>query len=210
MMNLGSFDAFVFDLDGTLIDSGKYHAQAFSDVVLEKSGYLLSADELLEVFASHSLSFCPILNERHNLSLDPETILVAKRERVREIFKADLFSGARDFLDQWHGKRPFGLATNSPLGFVRRALDEAGISHYFHSITTSDEVKNRKPNPEVFQIAFRKLRSSAESTLIFEDQLIGIEAARSAGAEVIAVDNGQSVNFPIGIPVLSWKELLRL
>ena len=209
-MNLTDYDAFIFDLDGTLIDSGKYHAQAFADVVLEQSGYTLSSDERLEVFASHSLSFCPILNQRHNLTLDPDAILVAKRARVREIFKADLFSGARDFLDKWHGLRPFGLATNSPLGFVRRALDEAGISPYFQSVTTADEVKQRKPNPEVFEIAFRKLGVVPGEVLVFEDQLIGIEAAQVAGAQVIAVDNGQSVEFPTDIPILKWKELLKL
>ncbi len=210
MMNLDAFDAFVFDLDGTLIDSEKYHTQAFAEVVFEQSGYALSSGERLEMFTCHSLNFCPILNQRHNLALDPDAILASKRARVREIFKVVLFSGARNFLEKWHGICPFGLAINSSFEFVRHALDESGISPYFKFITTSDDVEQRKPHPEVFDLTFRKLRVSPEKVLIFEDQLIGIQAARSAGAKVMAVDNGQPVKFPADIPVLSWQELLQI
>ena len=207
-MNLADFQAFVFDLDGTLIDSGKYHAQAFADVVLEASGYRLMPAEHLEFFASHSESFCPVLNERHGLSLDPAAVLASKRVRVTQIFQADLFQGARAFLDKWHGRRPFGLATNSPLEFVQPALEEAEILDYFEVIATSDEVEHRKPHPEIFEVTFRKLGVDPLKTVVFEDQLAGIQAAQSAGARVVAVDNGQPVTFPSDIPVFSWQELL--
>ena len=207
-MNLLDFEAFVFDLDGTLIDSGKYHAQAFADVVLAQSDYQLTPAEHLEVFAGHSVGFCPILNDRHGLSLDPVSILAAKRARVTEIFKADLFDGVLEFLDKWKGTRPFGLATNSPLTFVEPALHDVGILNCFDSITTSDEVVHRKPNPEIFEIAFQKLGAHPLKTVVFEDQLIGIEAARETGAHVVAIDNGQPVEFPADITVMTWKELV--
>lgn len=207
-MKLSDYEAFVFDLDGTLIDSGKYHAQAFADVVLAQSGYRLTPDEHFEVFASHSADFCPTLNKRHGLSLDTSSILGAKRARVKEIFRADLFDGAREFLDKWHGLLPCGLATNSPREFVLPALEAVGISGYFDSITTSDDVVHRKPHPEIFELSFQKLGVSPSKTVVFEDQLIGLDAARSAGAQVVAVDNGQPVDFPSDIPILSWKELL--
>jgi HAD superfamily hydrolase (TIGR01509 family) len=208
MQQLEDYEAFIFDLDGTLIDSGKYHAQAFADAVFHQSGYVLTPAEHLEVFAGHSLSFCPQLNERYGLSLDPSAVLAEKRTRVQEIFKADLFSGALEFLDKWHGVHPFGLATNSPLAFVRPALEEVGIYTYFDSITTADDVTQRKPHPEVFEIAFQKLSVDPSKTIVFEDQLIGIEAAHLAGAQVVVINNGQQVVFPPDIPVRTWKELL--
>jgi HAD superfamily hydrolase (TIGR01509 family) len=207
-MDFDAFDVFVFDLDGTLIDSGKYHAQAFADVVLSQSGYQLTPEEHFEVFASHSLSFCPILNQRHGLTLDPAAVLDEKRNRVKEIFKADLFSGAREFLDHWHGLKPFGLATNSPRNFVRPALEQVGLLNYFEHITTSDEVTHRKPHPEIFEQTFQKFGITPSKTVVFEDQLIGIEAGRAAGAKVIAIDNGQPVIFPSDVPVLKWKDFL--
>ena len=77
-MKLKGFDAFIFDLDGTLIDSGKYHVQAFSDAVAELDGYRLTPDERLEFFASHSKPFARVLNARHGLRLVPEQVLERK------------------------------------------------------------------------------------------------------------------------------------
>ena len=64
-MKLEEFDAFILDMDGTLIDSGKYHARAFADAVLEQSGYTLTQDEHHEFFASHSKPFAAVLNKRY-------------------------------------------------------------------------------------------------------------------------------------------------
>ena len=209
-MNLGNFDAFVFDLDGTLIDSGKYHARAFADAVLEQSGYRLVPDEHHEFFASHSMPFARVLNDRHGLRLVPERVLEHKRQRMKEIFRTDLFEGARDFLEKWKGVKPMGLATNSPASFVGPALAEANLAGFFDSVTTADEVVNRKPDPEMVRLAIQKLRADPLNTLVFEDQLMGLDAALGAGAQVVAVDNGQRVVFPEAVPVMTWKELLKL
>lgn len=208
MLKLEQNDAFILDMDGTLVDSGKYHARAFADTVLEQGGYTLTFDEHHEFFASHSKPFARVLNERHGLSLEPDRVLSEKRERMAKIFVAELFEGAREFLAAWHGRKPLALATNSPRSFTLSTLEEAGILDLFDSITTADEVKNRKPDPEIFEIAVQKLGIDPLKTLVFEDQMIGVEAARLAGIPVVAVDNGQPVEFPPDVPVASWKELL--
>ena len=209
-MKLWDYEAFILDLDGTLIDSGKYHSRAFADAVLEYSGHVLTPDELLEFFGMHSTWFAGILNERYGLSLDPEQVLAFKRKRVKEIFVAEPFSGARDFLEQWKGKKPMALASNSPLSFVEPALREADLFKFFDVITTSDEVAQKKPHPEIIQITVGKLGVSSEKTLVFEDQMVGIEAAQAAGAKVVAVDNNQPMNYPIDVAVHTWSELLKL
>jgi len=209
-MKLQEFDAFILDLDGTLIDSGKYHARAFADAVWEQSGYMLTPNEHYEFFATHSTLFADALNARHGLTLDSKKVLARKRRRVVEIFETELFDGAHDFLEQWFGVKPMALATNSPLSFVRPALEEAGILKYFDFVTTADEVENRKPDPEIIEITLQKLKTDPLGTLVFEDQLIGIEAARAAGALVVGVDNGQPVLFPDDIAVYPWKKLLEL
>jgi HAD superfamily hydrolase (TIGR01509 family) len=209
-MKLFDYDAFIFDLDGTIIDSEQYHARAFADAVLAQSGYRLTPDEHLEFFGKHSAWFAEELNAKHGLSLDPEGVLAHKRRRVREIFEARPFSGAREFLDRWFGKKPMALATNSPLGFVQPALEKAELLDFFDHITTSDEVEHRKPDPEIIERTVQKLGSDPLKTLVFEDQLIGIQAARSAGAQVVAVDNGQSVAFPSDVDIHTWRELLML
>lgn len=206
-MNLQPYDAFILDMDGTLVDSGEFHARAFADAVLEQSGYALTPDEHHEFFASHSKPFTEVLNRRHGLSLDPEQVLQIKRKRMEEIFTAELFEGAGAFLAAWHGRKPMALATNSPRSFTLPTLEAVGILHRFDCIITSDEVTHRKPHPEIFEIALQRLGVDPLATLVFEDQLIGVEAARLAGCRVVGVDNGQPVRFPPDVPVTTWKEL---
>lgn len=209
-MKLRDYDAFIFDLDGTLIDSGKYHARAFADAVLEQGAYRLTPDEHHEFFASHSKPFARVLNARHGLRLDPERVLERKRQRMKKIFRVDLFDGARAFLEKWRGIKPMGLASNSPFCFVDPALKEADLQGFFNSVVTADDVSRRKPDPEMFEIASQQLQADPLNTLVFEDQLMGIEAARAAGAQVVAVDNGQPVLFPETVPVMTWKALMEL
>ncbi len=209
-MKLREYSAFIFDLDGTLIDSERYHAQAFADAVLAQSGYRITPDEHREFFSKHSTWFASELNERHGLSLVPDEVLMHKRRRIREIFEARPFAGAREFLDAWAGKKRMALATNSPMEFVGPALEEAGLMKYFECITTADEVINRKPDPEMIERTIQKLGVDPLKTLVFEDQLIGVQAARGAGACVVAVDNGQKVDFPVDITIHTWSELMNL
>lgn len=208
-LNLADFDAFILDLDGTLIDSGKYHARAFADAVLEQGGYELTPAEHDEFFATHSTIFANTLNRRYGLSLDPERVLARKRERMREIFRVELFDGAQDFLERWYGKKQMALSTNSPASFVYPALEESGLDRYFESVATADDVAMRKPDPELVEFTLQRLEVPPSRVLVFEDQLIGIEAAHAAGAAVLALDNGQPVVFPDNIRVATWRELLK-
>jgi HAD superfamily hydrolase (TIGR01509 family) len=209
-MRLFDYQAFIFDLDGTLINSEKYHAQAFADAVEAQCGYLLTEHEKREFFGSHSTRFSMVLNDRYGLNLVPDDVLRHKRQRVQEIFEVELFEGAHAFLKKWQGRKPMALGTNSPENFVMPALERAGLLEFFEVITTADHVKRRKPDPEIVEITLRALGVSASETLVFEDQLIGIEAAQRAGTAVLAVNNGQQVTFPKEVPVFRWSELLDL
>ncbi|MBN2162135.1 MAG: HAD family phosphatase [Pontiellaceae bacterium] len=208
-MKLWAYEALIFDLDGTLIDSERYHAQAFADAVLEQSGYRLVPDEWQEFFGKHTTWLAEELNDRHGLALEPDKVLKRKRARVQEIFEARPFEGVREFLTWWKGKRPMALATNSPRSFVMPALKAADLLHFFDAVTTADEVVHRKPHPEIVERTVQKLGVDPLKSLVFEDQLIGIQAARAAGTAVVAVDNGQHVDFPSDVPLCTWAGLIQ-
>lgn len=207
--DLIQYKAFIFDLDGTLIDSEKYHADGFAQAVEALSGYRLTPAERREFFEAHTDTFTPVLCARHGLTLDPNAVLEQKRAHVREHFKTELFPGVTAFIEKWRGRKRMALASNSPLHFVRGALDAAGLADCFEAVCTADDVAHRKPDPEMYLLTLRRLNLPAPDMLVFEDSPAGVSAARAAGCRVLMIDNGAGRSVA-GVPQYTWKELLKL
>lgn len=205
-LDLNQFKAFVFDLDGTLINSEKYHADGFSHAVETLSGYQLTEDERREFFEAHTNVFTPVLAERHGLVLDPLEVLEHKRRHVSKHFKTEVFPHAINFIRKWRGHRRLALASNSPKFFVRDALVEGRMIDLFESVVTADDVSHRKPDPEMYLLTLERLGLSPGEVLVFEDSPAGVSAAQQAGCPLVLVDNGAGRNVE-GVEKLTWKEL---
>ncbi|MBQ6441255.1 MAG: HAD family hydrolase, partial [Lachnospiraceae bacterium] len=80
-----------------------------------------------------------------------------------------------------------GLASSTRKDIVERELADAGILHYFESVTGGDVVKISKPNPEIYLIACDKMQESPEECFAIEDSFNGIRAAKAAGMRPIMV-----------------------
>jgi HAD superfamily hydrolase (TIGR01509 family) len=208
-LNLASYEAFIFDLDGTLIDSEKYHAAGFAQAVETLSGYRLTPAERREFFEAQTSTFVPVLAERHGLQLNVEEVLARKRDHVKEHFKADLFPNTLDFIEKWRAKKRMALASNSPLHFVGNVLAETGMGDCFEVVCTADDVTHRKPDPEMYLLTLRRLNLAPEVVLVFEDSPPGVAAAQRAGCPVLMVDNGAG-RVVEGIRQYTWKDLTEL
>jgi HAD superfamily hydrolase (TIGR01509 family) len=179
--SLSQFKAFVFDLDGTLIDSERYHADGFAHAVEHVSGYRITDDERREFFEGHTSFFVPVLNDRHGLEMDDAEVLQHKRAHVRDHFKTDVFPGAVSFLKRWRNRTRMALASNSPKHFVKNALIEGKMIDLFEAVCTADDVARRKPDPEMYTLVLERLKLSVNEVLIFEDSPAGVAAAQAAG-----------------------------
>ena len=206
--DLNQFKAFVFDLDGTLIDSEKYHADGFAYAVETLSGYQLTDAERREFFESHTSTFVPMLAERHGLNVDPSEVLEHKRAHVQKFFKADVFPQAIPFIKKWRRRTRLALASNSTKRFVRDALVEGRMIDLFECVCTADDVTHRKPDPEMYTLILERLNLAPEEVLVFEDSPAGVAAAQAAGCPVILVDNGAGRSVA-GVEKVTWKELAR-
>lgn len=206
---LSSYAAFIFDLDGTLIDSEKYHADGFAQAVEALSGYRLTPGERREFFEAHTSAFTPVLAARHGLTLDPDELLAYKRAHVREHFRTEVFPDAMEFIHAWQSRKRMALASNSPRHFVLAALQEAGLDGCFEAVCTADDVTLRKPDPEMYRLALRRLNLEPGRVLVFEDSPAGVAAAQAAGCTVIMIDNGADRSVP-GVPRSTWKEMRRM
>ncbi|HPR83000.1 MAG TPA: HAD family phosphatase [Pontiellaceae bacterium] len=203
---LDEYKAFIFDLDGTLINSEKYHADGFAYAVETLSGYRLTPAERREFFEGHTHLFTPVLAERHGLTLDPNEVLARKRVHVDKHFKVEVLPGAEAFIEKWRGRMRLALASNSPRPFVKQALVGAGLIDVFESVITADDVTHRKPDPEMFILTLENLRLKPDDVIVFEDSPAGVAAAQAAGCPVVMIENGAGRSVE-GVPRYTWKEL---
>jgi HAD superfamily hydrolase (TIGR01509 family) len=204
--DLNQYKAFVFDLDGTLIDSEKYHADGFEQAVEALTGYRITEAERREFFESHTNTFAPVLAQRHGLDLNVDETLDYKRKHVREHFKTDVFPQAVYFIKKWKGRKRMALASNSPKHFVKNALIEGGMIDLFESVCTADDVTHRKPDPEMYTLTLNWLKLEPHEVVVFEDSPAGVKAAQAAGCPVVMIENGSGRTVE-GIEKFTWRDL---
>lgn len=177
--------AFIFDLDGVIVDTAKYHYLAWKELA-NKLGFDFTEEqnELLKgVSRVRSLEILLDIGQVH-LEEDQKTILLkAKNEQYLEyIAKMDhseILPGIDDLLHYLKlNKIPFSLGSASKN--ARLILEILNLIDLFDAVVDGNDVSTAKPDPEVFLIAAEKIGMKAEDCIVIEDAQAGIQAANSA------------------------------
>lgn len=184
----------IFDLDGVIVDTAKYHYLAWKRLANENGFDFTEADNerLKGVSRVRSLE---ILLEIGGLTFDEITKshMAAQKndwyvDYIRHMEADEILPGADDYLRQTRArgiKTALGSASkNSPL-----ILERLGIAALFDVIVDGNSVSKAKPDPEVFLKAARDLDTDPADCVVFEDAEAGIEAAIRAGMGVVGVGN---------------------
>lgn len=184
--------AFIFDLDGTLLDSMEIWATAGSDYLLSRG--ITPEKGLDEKFKTFTLKeVAEYYKNVYQLSESVEYLMESVNRFIEEQYRrnAPLKKGVMAFLEfNRHEKMCIATATDRPL--VEMSLNIHGISKYFSKIFTCTEVGVGKTKPDIYEIAFAYLGTQREDTFVFEDALHGIISAKSVGFPVIAVADKSS------------------
>jgi HAD superfamily hydrolase (TIGR01509 family) len=173
----------IFDCDGVLVDSELLSCQSLADI-LRLSGIDLSVAEALDLFLGRSTK-AVLQHYREQGRELPATFLADLRERVRESFAASLqpIPGIATVLAKL--PVPFCVASSSDLDRVRFSLATAGLASYFDDrLYTAEMVARGKPAPDLFLFAARQMRVAPARTLVIEDSISGVQAAKAAGMTV--------------------------
>jgi HAD superfamily hydrolase (TIGR01509 family) len=176
-------DLIIFDCDGVLVDSEVLSCRCLSEA-LAPYGIRLELDEALQWFLGRNIAAVlqHYATQGRNL---PQDFVPALRARVREAFQASLqpMPGIGAVLAGL--KVPHCVASSSDLDRVCLSLALTGLArHFADRLFTSQMVARGKPAPDLFLHAAEKMRAAPARTLVIEDSVSGVTAARAAGMKV--------------------------
>jgi beta-phosphoglucomutase len=189
--------AFLFDLDGTLIDTMPWHFKTWQQVVAEL-GSPLQGDELMkELYGSGAELMNRLVPGRIFEEEEAMKIIADKEEKYRTLYghHVTVLEGAREFLDEaLQLNIPMGIGTASNQANIDFALDHLHLRHYLKAIVGADDVVNSKPFPDTWLKLAEELSTQPADCIVFEDAPKGIEAAARAGMKAIAITGHYSAN----------------
>ena len=185
------YKAFIFDLNGTMIDDMHYHEMAWHDVFVNQLKAPLTAEQVrTQLYGTADEIFARIFGEGRFSKEEIDTITDQKESRYREEFlpHLKLINGLNAFLTTVKSKGiSLAIGTAAPTLNVDFVIDNLNLGEYFPVIIGPNDVTQSKPHPEVFLKAATQLGISPEDCVVFEDSPKGIEAAARAGMKVIGV-----------------------
>lgn len=181
--------AAIFDLDGVLIDSARFHFEAWQ-ALGEAIGRPVTPEFFCGTFGMTNASILtrlcgtePAAPELARLAEQKERFY---REQIRG--RAEALPGSKELVRELkgHGWR-IALGTSAPRANVTLILDELALSDYFDAVSCEGDYQHGKPAPDVFLTAAEKLAVAPARCIVFEDAVAGVEAAKAAGMLCVAV-----------------------
>lgn len=188
----------IFDLDGVLVDTAKYHYLAWKELAQELGFDFTEKDneQLKGVSRMRSLEILLQIGKITATQEQKQELADRKNRRyvqmLQKLTKADLLEGAEFCILQLRQKG-VKIALGSASKNAPFILEKLGIHDLFDAVVDGNMVSRAKPDPEVFLTAVRLLGLKPEECCVFEDAQAGIEAAKAAGCLAIAVDKTESL-----------------
>ena len=184
--------AIIFDLDGVIVDTAKYHFMAWQEVA-RKLGidFTRKDNELLKgVSRVESLEIILKLGQKTLPPDEKERILKEKNDRylalISRMNESEMLPGIKDLLLELKKLQiPFALGSASKN--AKRILEALKITDWFTAIVDGNDVHKAKPAPEVFLIAAGRMNVLPEHCIVVEDAQVGIQAAKNAGMKAIGI-----------------------
>lgn len=180
--------AALFDMDGVLIDSEKWHLEAWRDIFKE-IGVEIADEEFAYYKGALDLTFLKDFIQKRGLELDIEEWRQKKLkvylQYMRE--KIEMFPGAKEFIESLYGNYKIAITSSAWRVSVETAVKKFGLN--VELFLGKEDVKEHKPDPEVYTKAAEMISMNKEYCCVFEDSLAGVKAAKSAGMKCVAVTN---------------------
>jgi beta-phosphoglucomutase family hydrolase len=183
----GKFSAYLFDCDGTIVDSMPLHLTAWRQALAqwacpfdEELFYAWGGMPVNEIIAA--------LNQMHELKMPVDEVSRRKEslyynamEQLRAVPEV------MEHIDASHGSIPFAVVSGSTRESVTASLGKLGLLDRFDTLVCAGDYNRAKPHPECFLMAAKRLGVAPQRCLVFEDTDLGIQAATAAGMASVKV-----------------------
>lgn len=195
MKNLNLTKAVIFDLDGVIVSTDEYHFLAWKRLADETGMYFDREinSSLRGVSRLESLNIILSRQEGYTLKTDKQQLMDKKngyyKEYLEELSPASVTEDTKNTLSLLR-KHGFLLAIGSSSKNARFILDRIGYGDFFDTVVDGNDISRSKPDPEVFQLAAKRLEIMPEHCVVVEDSEAGIEAASACGMRTAAVGYG--------------------
>jgi beta-phosphoglucomutase family hydrolase len=183
--------AFIFDLNGTMINDMEYHIKAWSHMLNEDLGAGLSRDQVKsQMYGKNEELLDRVFGKGHFSPERAHEISMEKEKTYQEAFRPhlELIAGLPAFLRRAEEKNiPMAIGSAAIPFNIDFILDNLHIRHYFKAIVSAADVTISKPHPETFLKAAQLLGIPPAGCLVFEDAPKGVESAMNAGMDCLVL-----------------------
>ncbi len=183
--------AFIFDLNGTMIDDMQFHVKAWYHVLNDDLGAHMSWDEVKSHMYGKNAELLVRVFGRDKFTMEEmNTISIEKEKRYQQEYRPHLrlIPGLNEFLQKAYEQNiPMAIGSAAIMFNIDFVLDNLNIRHFFRTIVSADDVIYSKPDPETYSKAARQLGVEPANCLVFEDAPKGVEAALNAGMKSVVL-----------------------
>ncbi len=187
--------ALIFDLDGTLADTMPVHFLAYNHIL---TGY--GIDFTPELFATlagiPAVGTIEKINELFGTNMDAEVVgHIKEREYEKLMHRMKPVEPVVELMKRYHGKLPMSVGTGGYHRLAWKTMEILGLDKYISILVSSEDVRHPKPHPETFLRCAEKMGVAPEVCQVFEDGILGIQAAKAAGMKATLVTDFYEVTI---------------
>ncbi|MBK6935655.1 MAG: HAD family phosphatase [Chitinophagaceae bacterium] len=183
------YKAFLFDLNGTMIDDMQYHIKAWHRILNNLGASDSYARMKEECYGTNNELLERIFPGRFSTE-EKKRMSLEKEKEYQQQFKPhlQLIAGLDDFLRQSHDSGiKMAIGSAAIMFNIDFVLDNLNIRKYFGALVSADDVSNSKPHPETYLQCAERLKVESSSCLVFEDSPKGVESALIAGMRSVVL-----------------------
>jgi beta-phosphoglucomutase family hydrolase len=190
-IDFSQYDAFIFDMDGTLVDSMPAHLEAWR-IALENQQAPVHIEFVGDRGGMPTAKIAKAYNQAFGLTLDEEKIVIDKRAAFDDLWHhIERIEATVTLLIEFQNQKKMALGTGADRVNMERIIKSVALEPYLQFMVCADDVNGHKPEPDTFLAAAQALGVAPERCLVFEDTPFGLQAAHNGHMDCVIIKGGR-------------------